>query len=208
MSQTMREALSNARAQIVTLGGVPDPVHGDDIQRAVLEQIDAALSAPSSEQGAKLPTVPDDVTACINAYGDSRADNDGLSGLRIGELVLALRRWGRSLASRPAATTPAVGVTVPRDVLEGMEWYCAQSNTSASCPCCGNMQHWGHKDGCELAAALAGAAQRAEPVPVVDYCTDPDNCNRCKTHPKHRGDMEHAGIGKRPQPLTGTEKKA
>ena len=32
----------------------------------------------------------------------------------------------------------------------------------------------------------------------VDYCTDPNNCNRCKTHPDHRGDMEHAGIGKRP----------
>lgn len=32
----------------------------------------------------------------------------------------------------------------------------------------------------------------------VDYCTDPNNCNRCMTHPDHRGNMEHAGIGKRP----------
>ena len=40
--------------------------------------------------------------------------------------------------------------------------------------------------------------------PVIDYCTDPDNCKRCKTHPKHRGDMDHAGIGKYPKDVNLT----
>lgn len=59
-----------------------------------------------------------------------------------------------------------------------------------------------------IVAALTTAARAAEPERIPDYCTDPDNCTRCKTHPDHRGDMEHAGIGKRPPwPPTGTEKK-
>lgn len=29
---------------------------------------------------------------------------------------------------------------------------------------------------------------------TLDVCTDSDNCNRCKTHPKHRGSIDHAGI--------------
>ncbi|MBP8100588.1 MAG: hypothetical protein KAY54_01785 [Burkholderiaceae bacterium] len=39
------------------------------------------------------PSVPQEVMTYLHAYGDSRADDDGLSGLRIGEAVLALRRW-------------------------------------------------------------------------------------------------------------------
>lgn len=31
----------------------------------------------------------------------------------------------------------------------------------------------------------------------IDGCTE-SNCKRCRTHPNHRGDMEHAGIGWRP----------
>lgn len=40
----------------------------------------------------------------------------------------------------------------------------------------------------------------AEPVKAreVDYCTDPENCRRCKTMPTLRGDLPHAGIGKYP----------
>lgn len=39
------------------------------------------------------PSVPEEVMAYVQAYGDSRADEDGLSAVRIGETVLALRRW-------------------------------------------------------------------------------------------------------------------
>lgn len=34
-------------------------------------------------------------------------------------------------------------------------------------------------------------------TPRGDSCTE-SNCKRCRTHPNHRGDMEHAGIGWRP----------
>lgn len=35
------------------------------------------------------------------------------------------------------------------------------------------------------------------PRPPIDGCTE-SHCPRCRTHPDHRGDMEHAGIGDRP----------
>ena len=35
------------------------------------------------------------------------------------------------------------------------------------------------------------------PRPPIDGCTE-SHCPRCRTHPAHRGDMEHAGIGDRP----------
>ena len=50
----------------------------------------------------------------------------------------------------------------------------------------------------ESITELRAALEVPEVEPVLDYCTDPDNCRRCKTHPNHRGDMEHNGIGKRP----------
>ncbi len=43
------------------------------------------------------PAVPDNVMAYLHAYGDSRADEDGRSGLRIAEAILALRRWAAEL---------------------------------------------------------------------------------------------------------------
>lgn len=48
-----------------------------------------------------------------------------------------------------------------------------------------------------LAALVADSPQGAEPCPDIDGCTE-SNCRRCRTHPAHRGDMEHAGIGWRP----------
>lgn len=39
------------------------------------------------------PAVPERVMVYLHAYGDSRADDDGLSWMRISEAVLALRRW-------------------------------------------------------------------------------------------------------------------
>lgn len=62
----------------------------------------AALFAAADTS--ELPKVPDSVLCYVHAYGDSRADDDGRSGLRIGELILALRRWAKSIA---APTTQA-----------------------------------------------------------------------------------------------------
>ena len=45
--ERMRQALITARRQLVTLGGEALNVHGDGIQRAVLNEIDAALSEQS-----------------------------------------------------------------------------------------------------------------------------------------------------------------
>lgn len=54
------------------------------------------------------PSVPESVLAYIHAYGDSRADEDGLSGLRIAEAILALRRWAAELlGARSTAAQPA-----------------------------------------------------------------------------------------------------
>ncbi len=49
-------------------------------------------------------------------------------------------------------------------------------------------------------------APTADPVAQIDTCTEL-NCPRCHTHPDHRGDMEHAGIGSRPtaDPVTQGE---
>ncbi len=43
----------------------------------------------------------------------------------------------------------------------------------------------------------ASAPTPNPPSPPIDGCTE-SNCPRCRTHPAHRGDMEHAGIGDRP----------
>lgn len=56
-------------------------------------------STPGKSPSSALlgPSVPNEVMLYVHAYGDSRADDDGLSGLRIGEAVLALRRWAAQL---------------------------------------------------------------------------------------------------------------
>lgn len=47
------------------------------------------------------------------------------------------------------------------------------------------------------AALLAARPQGVKDRPGIDGCTE-SNCKRCRTHPDHRGGMEHAGIGWRP----------
>lgn len=65
----------------------------------------AALAAPAVVVSAEpvaagaLPMIPEDVLTYIHAYGDSRADDDGFSGIRIAEAILAIRRWARTLAT-------------------------------------------------------------------------------------------------------------
>lgn len=58
------------------------------------------------EEPSEMPTVPDSVLVYVHAYGDSRADDDGRSGLRIGELILALRRWAKSIAAPTTQAAP------------------------------------------------------------------------------------------------------
>lgn len=52
------------------------------------------------------------------------------------------------------------------------------------------LMHW-------HAAMLDARPQGVKDRPPIDGCTE-SNCKRCRTHPNHRGDMEHAGIGWRP----------
>lgn len=59
-------------------------------------------ATPAADRGSECnallgPAVPDNVLAYLHAYGDSRADEDGLGGLRIAEAILALRRWAAEL---------------------------------------------------------------------------------------------------------------
>ncbi len=59
-------------------------------------------ATPAADRGSECNAllglaVPGSVLAYLHAYGDSRADEDGRSGLRIGEAVLALRRWAAEL---------------------------------------------------------------------------------------------------------------
>ncbi|WP_431509786.1 hypothetical protein [Variovorax sp. DAIF25] len=43
-------------------------------------------------------------------------------------------------------------------------------------------------------AAVSAPAQQETAAESLDVCTDSDNCTRCKTASKHRGDLYHAGI--------------
>lgn len=87
-----------------------------------------------------LLSVDDFIARC---NGDDRGSCEAVNILR------------RAITAARAAEPDMV--TLPRDVLEGMEWYCPTSNTSFSCPSCGNMKQWGHAEGCDLAAALAAS---------------------------------------------------
>jgi hypothetical protein len=49
--------------------------------------------------GIDRPQVPRHIGQLIDAYGASRADEDGQSGTRIGELIAALRDWAASFAT-------------------------------------------------------------------------------------------------------------
>lgn len=75
------------------------------------------------EEPSEMPTVPDSVLVYVHAYGDSRADDDGRSGLRIGELILALRRWAKSIA---APTTEAALLEALKEAQAGLEFAAAR----------------------------------------------------------------------------------
>lgn len=57
--------------------------------------------APPARE-APWPTVPDEVMAQIQAYGDARADGK-YSELRISDCIFALRRWANHLSATPPA---------------------------------------------------------------------------------------------------------
>lgn len=65
-------------------------------------------------------------------------------------------------------------------------------------PCgCGCYRVCCRSCGTELGGYDTASPQGVENRPPIDGCTE-SNCKRCRTHPNHRGDMEHAGIGWRP----------
>lgn len=79
------------------------PAHDDGgYHEAAHDIASAALAAAPVAQPSAEPTVPEEVMARVQAYGDSRADEDGLSGLRIAEAILAMRRWAAALSLHPA----------------------------------------------------------------------------------------------------------
>lgn len=49
-----------------------------------------------------------------------------------------------------------------REILASVEWCQPTSNSTASCPSCEHMFHWGHAEGCELRAAIDAARQARE----------------------------------------------
>lgn len=48
------------------------------------------------------------------------------------------------------------------ELLASVMWVQPIHNGNPSCSCCGNMQHWGHVDGCELAEVLHDTTEPKE----------------------------------------------
>ena len=70
------------------------------------------------------PAVPDSVLAYLHAYGDSRADDDGHSGLRIAEAISALRRWAAELQDKERKKCIAAVREEPGDSgMDGLQPY-------------------------------------------------------------------------------------
>lgn len=65
----------------------------DDEGRILSVISESARPAPSSDASSDPPTIPDLVLACVHAYGDSRADDDGTSGQHLRHAVEELRNW-------------------------------------------------------------------------------------------------------------------
>lgn len=94
MVQKLGMTLAKQHAVYLTAGSV----------RALLVDV---LALSQTEQPEALPTVPQTVLTYVHAYGDARADDDGPSAVRLGDLILSLRRWGRDLARAVLALAPA-----------------------------------------------------------------------------------------------------
>ncbi len=101
---------------------LPEPdthCHDEDTGRDVwsysAEQMRAyaaqAVAAQAARAAIDRPQVPRHIGRLIDAYGASRADEDGQSGTRIGELVSALRDWAASIATpeQPATEDSSAG---------------------------------------------------------------------------------------------------
>lgn len=77
-----------------------------------------------------LPTVPDNLIDLIQTYGDSRADEDGLQGLRVSELILAMRRWAGELVdskrSRDMVSSSSVKVKTADLTDLALDWAVAK----------------------------------------------------------------------------------
>lgn len=112
------------------------------------------IAAAPQPQPVLSSPVPPEVVACLHAYGDSRADDDGLSGLRIAEAIVALRRW--AAAAKAAEPQPQ---PVTHDALR-----CAVGN------CTFNGEVDSHAPGCPSALAQPQPVQ--EPVARVKFSDD------------------------------------
>ncbi|MEG0966731.1 MAG: hypothetical protein RSG92_15285 [Pseudomonas sp.] len=96
--------------------------------------------------------------------------------------------WLGPLAAAPVAAAPdAVALRVAMETLEQIA--STPRNKGARVSAMATLKF--------LQTQLAARPQGEEDRPPIDGCTE-SNCKRCRTHPNHRGDMEHAGIGWRP----------
>lgn len=162
-----------------------NPTHKGDKQRArdayaagmgdsLVMAAPAAVAGPS-----EMPTVPDSVLAYVHTYGDSRADEDGLSGMRVSELILALRRWAKSIAAAPT-TQPAPnedeGISREQWIEQAMRVYLIAGDTEQQAEECAKYM-WGELDMDDLAdpydAAMSdvegrGPAPQSSPAAQVD----------------------------------------
>lgn len=123
----------------------------------------AALFAAAD--ASELPKVPDSVLCYVHAYGDSRADDDGRSGLRIGELILALRRWAKSIAAPTIQAAPAA-VAVPSEWPTNAMIEAGRKAAESHGPLLGNGQSLWHIFRDMLAAAPQPPVAAQEPIEV------------------------------------------
>lgn len=88
-------------------------------------------TTPAADRGSECnallgPPVPDNVLAYLHAYGDSRADENGRSGLHLGIAIVALRRWAAAVQAAEregcsARAMKAINANVSGDVARLIE---------------------------------------------------------------------------------------
>lgn len=76
------------------------------------------LITPAPAEGDELPKVPNYVLACIHAYGDARADDDGTSANHLRHAIEEMRKWAGTLAA-PNVQPKGTELVAWRDVKTG-----------------------------------------------------------------------------------------
>lgn len=188
--KAQRDELAAAAAQ-EAVGAVVENVNGEVVSyRGVL--FAKFILSDNFAPGMKLYAAP--VTAAPTGFDRAR---ETPRRQRAVELLLSMGyQWRDSEWIAPG--TPAAPGIDRADLIEIIEWWNAYTGPVSDA--IGEIVR--------RIRALADASPKGdEPRTPIDGCTE-SNCPRCRTHPDHRGDMEHAGIGRRPpqdSPKGGSE---